>query len=114
MESVLAEVVGRVDQNAVTIHPGGGGPFGCWRDFIDHVIDDTVRADAIADPVRTSARPGSPGVRTHQAGSEFGGRLGHRGIIAAPAVIDQVCAGPASNPGYLRTPGVDADQLVGE
>src|SRR6202020_1819277 len=77
-------------------------------------VDDAVRADAVADPIRTGARPGTPGVRAHQAGSEFGGHLGHRGIIAAPAVIDQVCAGPAGEPGYLRTPGVDADQLVGE
>ncbi len=53
------------------------------------------------------------GVGTHQSGAEFGRYLGHRGIIAAPAVVDQIRARLAGEPRHLGSPGVDADQLVG-
>jgi len=111
-EHVMGTVVS-FDVPARAGEPRGDGPLGRCGEFVDHVVDDAAGAGAVVDPERAGARAGAAGVRAHQSGAEFGRYLGHRGIIAAPAVVDQVRARRAGQPGHLGAPGVDADQLVG-
>lgn len=54
-----------------------------------------------------------PGVGAHHTRAEFGRHIRYRGVDTTPGVVDQIGAGRTRQPGHLRAPGVDADQLVG-
>ena len=75
-----------------------------WRDFMDHVgVDDAVR---VLTPSLTRYGEGCrrPAQVCEHAGQRDSAAAWGIAVVAAPAA--SVCAGPAGEPGYLRTPGV--------
>ena len=87
---VLAEVVRRVDEDAVRAYaqrrpPARRAPV-TVRDHVGHHVVE-------GGPVRPGPRAQAAGVRADQPGAGGGGDLGQRRVGAGPGVVDQVGAG---------------------
>src|SRR6476469_3091692 len=71
--SVLAEIVGRVDEHGILGHPDGHRTFGGGGHLGDHVVDDAAFGDAVVDPERPRTGRRTACVRAHQPRPELGG-----------------------------------------
>ena len=106
---VLAEVVGRVDDDPVGRHPGRQRPAGQQQ----HPVERVRRHVGEGRPVRPGAGQRRPDVRADQADAELGRDVGDLRVPGRPGVVEQVGAGLAGGPGGLVPPGVNADDQVG-
>src|SRR5206468_1109875 len=105
---VLAEVVRRVDQDAVGAHARLDGAVGEAADGVDDVGDHV----GVGGPVRAGAGGQAAGVRADQGGAGGGGHLGERRVGAGPGVVEQVRAGRDGPFRDAGPPGVDGDHQV--
>lgn len=111
---VLAEIMCWIDHDAIPPHTNGDRALRGSGHLGDDVVDHPPLRDPVVHPERTSPRHRAAGVRAHQSGAELRGDRREVRIGSAPGVVDQVRSGGTGLFGHLGSPGVNADQLVGE
>jgi hypothetical protein len=84
MAGVLAEVVGRVDQDAVPADADLDRPFCERRRRLDHVADHI----GVRNPVRVRVRRLTTGMAADQADAPPGGHRGDLGVSGRPRVVE--------------------------
>src|SRR5690606_11335718 len=109
MPSVLAEVVGGVNQHTAwwdaVIHCAFGGR----GDLCDYVLDNV----AVAGSVGVGSWSKAAGVGADVSGAELASYTDQLWVCACPGVIEKVGAGFARHLPDLMAPRVDADDEVG-
>jgi len=102
---VLAEVVGRVDDDRVRSYACGGGLSSQLADASCHLREDVV----VADTVRVGAWQEATRVRAHDAGVVLGHDVAKLVVGPGPRVVDQIGTCLEHLVGDLAAPGVHAD-----
>ena len=109
MPGVLAEVVGRIDDDRFRRHTGRQRRSCQRRGDRDRVGDDIV----VLDPIGTGARYQSAGVGADDGGAVLRRDVDELGVGAAPRVVEHVGAGRADRVADRGPPGVDRDDQTG-
>ena len=110
---VLSEIVGRIDEHALTRNPYCHSMFGGSGDLGNDIVEDSGYCCSVVDAERPGARHGAAGVRADDAGTELRSDLGQCRIVPGPGVVDDVGSGRARQLGDRGAPSVHADALVG-